>query len=244
MKLISLNVWGGAVNEPLLKFIQKNSDVDVFLFQEMHHNATEKTNWGNRGNSNLFSDIKKILPNHTGFFAPAQDDEYGLAGFISTNIDIIEHGDIFIHRYKDAMTEMDGTLLGRNLQYFKVNTPKPLTIMNFHGLWTGKGKQDTNERITQSNRIVEFAKSVKNDFILAGDFNLMPDTESIKIIEDMGLKNLIKEYNITNTRTSYYKKTSDKYADYTFVSPGIKVLNFKIMSDEVSDHAAMYIEFA
>jgi endonuclease/exonuclease/phosphatase family metal-dependent hydrolase len=243
MKLISLNVWGGAIHEPLLKFLEENADVDFFLFQEMHHNATEKTNWNNRGNSNLFEDIKKILPNHVGYFAPAQDDEYGLAGFISNKIELLEHGDIFIHRHKDAMSNMDGTLLGRNLQYFKVAGEKPYTLMNFHGLWTGTGKQDTEERIIQSNRITEFAKSIHGEFVLAGDFNLMPDTESIRILERMGLRNLIKDYGITNTRTSYYKKTSDKFADYVFVTGDIRVQDFQIMPEEVSDHAAMYLEF-
>jgi endonuclease/exonuclease/phosphatase family metal-dependent hydrolase len=243
MKLISLNVWGGAINKPLLEFLHKNRDIDFFLFQEMHHNATSKTNWDNRGNPNLFEDIKKVLPTHDGYFAPAQDDEYGLAGFIKKGVSILESGDVFIHRYKDAMKNMVGQDLGRNLQYFKIAGEKNFTLMSFHGLWTGTGKNDTDDRINQSKKIVEFAKSLSGDFILVGDFNLLPHTESIKILEDMGVKNLIKEYGVTNTRTSYYTKTSDKFADYTFTTPNIKVKDFKILPDEVSDHAAMYLEF-
>ena len=71
----------------------------------------------------------------------------------------------------------------------------------------------------------------------------MPSTESIKILENTGMRNLVKEYGITNTRTSYYKNTNDKFADYTFVTPGLMVHDFQIMPDEVSDHAAMYLEF-
>ncbi len=244
MKLISLNVWGGAVNEPLLEFLGNHHEVDFFLFQEMHHNATEKTNWDNRGNPNLFEDIKKVLPSHTGYFAPAQDDEYGLAGFIGNKIELLENGDIFVHRHKDAMKNMEGENLGRNLQYFKIGGTKPYTLLNFHGLWTGKGKRDTEDRINQSKRIVEFTKSLSGDFILAGDFNLMPDTESIGILEGMGVRNLIKDYGITNTRTSYYTKTADKFADYTFITEGIKINDFRVLPDEISDHAAMYLDFA
>ena len=243
MKLISLNVWGGALNVPLLEFLEKNSGVDFFLFQEMHHNATPKTNWNNRGNSNLFEDVAKMLPHHDGYFAPIQDDEYGLAGFISKTAPLIEHGDVFVHRHKNAMNENDATNLGRNLQYFKIGDKKPYTLINFHGLWTGRDKRDTEERIKQSQRIIEFTKTVTDEFILAGDFNLMPDTQSIKLLETIGVRNLITEYGITNTRTSYYKKTSDKFADYTFVTPGIDVRDFRIMPEEVSDHAAMYLEF-
>lgn len=243
MKLISLNVWGGAVNKPLLEFLGNNQDIDFFLFQEMHHNATEKTNWDNRGNPNLFEDIKKVLPEHNGYFAPAQDDEYGLAGFVKKEIKILENGDIFIHRHKDAMNDMDGTNLGRNLQYFKIDAPKPYALLNFHGLWTGQGKKDTEDRIKQSKRIVEFTQSISGDFILAGDFNLLPDTESIRILESMGVRNLITDYGITNTRTSYYTKTADKFADYVFTTSGLVVKDFKVLPDEVSDHAAMYLEF-
>ncbi|OGG60795.1 hypothetical protein A2765_01635 [Candidatus Kaiserbacteria bacterium RIFCSPHIGHO2_01_FULL_56_24] len=243
MQLISLNTWGGAVNKPLLEFLGNRQEVDFFLFQEMHHNATEKTNWENRGNPNLFEDIKKALPTHAGYFAPAQDDEYGLAGFMRKEINLLENGDIFVHRHKDAMKNMEGENLGRNLQYFKIGGKRPLTLLNFHGLWTGKGKRDTEDRLNQSKRIVEFTKSIIGDYILAGDFNLMPDTESIQILEEMGVRNLIKDYSITNTRTSYYQKTSDKFADYMFVTPNIHVKDFKILQEEVSDHAAMYLEF-
>lgn len=243
MKIVSLNTWGGAVNELLLEFLSSRKDIDFFLVQEMHHNATEKTNWDNRGNPNLFEDIQKVLPSHNGYFAPAQDDEYGLAGFIRKGINIAEHGDIFIHRYKNAMQNMVGQDLGRNLQYFKIGGKKPLTLLNFHGLWTGKGKQDTEDRIKQSKRIVEFAHSISGDFILAGDFNLLPDTESIKILEGMAVRNLIADFGITNTRTSYYTKTSDRFADYVFVTAGIHVKDFKVLPDEVSDHAALYLEF-
>lgn len=243
MKLVTLNVWGGAVNEPLLQFLTAHQDIDFFLFQEMHHNATAKTNWDNRGNPNLFEDMGQVLPQHIGYFASAQSGEYGLAGFIRKEFDLTETGDIFVHRHRDAMNDIDATSLGRNLQYFKIVGKKPFTLMNFHGLWTGKGKEDTEERINQSKRIVEFIKSLSDEYILAGDFNLLPNTESIKILKDTGVRNLITEYGITNTRTSYYKKSSDTFADYTFVTPGIKVKEFKILPEEASDHAAMYLEF-
>ena len=36
--------------------------------------------------------------------------------------------------------------------------------------------------------------------IIGGDFNLNPDTESIKMFEEAGYKNLIKDFKIENTR--------------------------------------------
>ena len=55
------------------------------------------------------------------------------------------------------------------------------------------------------------------------------------------MRNLIKEYGITSTRTSFYEK-ENKFADHAFVSSDIEVVDFKVLPDEVSDHAALYLE--
>lgn len=68
-----------------------------------------------------------------------------------------------------------------------------------------------------------------------GDFNLLPESESLKKFEEFGLRNLIKEYGITSTRSSLYQK-EEKYADYAFVSKDIEVQEFAVLPDEVSDH--------
>jgi endonuclease/exonuclease/phosphatase family metal-dependent hydrolase len=75
---------------------------------------------------------------------------------------------------------------------------------------------------------------------MCGDFNLRPDTQSMSIIEQAGVKNLIKEYNISSTRTSLYTK-SEKYADYIFISDNLKESEFKVLPDEASDHSALML---
>lgn len=62
------------------------------------------------------------------------------------------------------------------------------------------------------------------------------------MIENTGLRNLIKEHGITSTRTSLYTK-EEKFADYVLIGPGIQVTNFEVLPDEVSDHAPLRIEF-
>ncbi len=34
-----------------------------------------------------------------------------------------------------------------------------------------------------------------------------------------------------------------RIADYALVSPDVAVVDFKVLPDEVSDHAAMYLDF-
>ena len=249
MKLISLNAWvGRAGKEKLLDFFKKYKDIDVFCLQEIwqggdHAMEYYANAWGKGITNTLIIDVSKILNNHSVFFYPSHEDFYGLTIFSKKDLHIVEEGEIFVHRTKKDGFDKEDVNHARNLQYVTIETPEGLrTILNFHGLWNGQGKEDTSERLLQSDNIVNFLKNIQNPYILCGDFNLLPATESLKKIEVLGLKNLIKEFGITSTRSSHYTKPI-KFADYTFVSPEIKVNEFKMLPDEVSDHLAMYLDF-
>lgn len=249
MKIITLNTWGGrAGKKELLSFFDKNK-ADVFCLQEIWQAPYDNLDGSLVGGSSLDQDkilvygvkeISEVLNNHLSFFRPHHGDNYGLMTLAKNDIEISEEGEIFVYKFKGFVPEGDIGNHARNIQYIKFLN-KNLTIINFHGLWNGKGKGDSDDRIEQSKKIVEFIKSLGTEVVLCGDFNLLPETESIKIIEDAGLRNLVKENNIQSTRTSFYTKP-DKHADYIFVSSGVKVLDFKVLPDEVSDHSALYLE--
>lgn len=240
MKLITLNTWGARVKGPFFDFIKKYRGVDIFCFQEVYEKAEEKLKVHYPEVSyNLFSELKKMLPDYDGYFRPAFHGIYGIAVFIKKDFKIFEEGDIIVHD-NSTYTEIGGHH-SRNLQWIKFELDgKKFTVMNVHGLWNGKGKTDTPERISQSKMIKEFVNKSEDPKILCGDFNLNPDTESIKIIEE-GMDNLIKKHSIKSTRTSLYTKP-EKFADYVFISPDIKVKDFKVLPDEVSDHSALFLE--
>jgi endonuclease/exonuclease/phosphatase family metal-dependent hydrolase len=253
MKLICLNTWGGfAGKQKLLDFFKKYSAVDIFCLQEISKRKRPELNGKIVGGrlfevdkifGNAIQEISMKLKNHNYLFHPNQEENYGIASFIKKNHEIKNQGDLFVYREKGFICEKDPGNHARNIQHFRIeHEGKQITIINFHGLWNGKGKTDTEDRIKQSKNIVNFLKTIEGEIILAGDFNLRPDTESIKIIEEFGLKNLIKEHNITSTRTSYYEK-EEKFADYIFVSKGINVKEFYVMKEEVSDHSALFLDF-
>ncbi len=246
MLILSLNVWGGIVGQPLLDFFSAHQEIDVFLLQEMFSNATEKTVWDDRQRPNVFSEIGERLPDHTGYFAPSVVYEWGLAAFARKTLPLRDVGDVFVHKSMDSLVERDGSSIGRNVQYLILERPgmNALTIANFHGIWAGHGvgKGDTPERIAQSERVVAALKARTGELVLGGDFNLNPDTRSLELIEQgLGLRNLIREYDIRSTRTSLYTKPGT-YADYMFVSPGVQVRSFCVLPDVVSDHAPLLLE--
>jgi len=246
MKIITLNIFGGRIYQPLIDFLQSHQDVDVFCFQEILHNAEGKTQdellKKPEPIKTLFTDIGRYLPNHTSFFRPHVGDFYGLAMFVHKRLGILDEGEEFVYLYKGfpAGPELDHH--ARNIQYARIKDQnKIVTIANFHGLWNREGKDDTNDRIEQSDKVIDFLKTIENDYVLCGDFNLNPNTESLKKFTDFGLRNLIVEYGITSTRTRFYEK-ENKFADYVFVSPEVTVKDFQVLPDEVSDHAALLVE--
>jgi endonuclease/exonuclease/phosphatase family metal-dependent hydrolase len=254
MKVITLNTWGGrAGKENLLAFIRKHADADVFCFQEIWSAPYKHLEGSAAGGKAIdheqimvygLQEISAALPNHDAYFRPHHLENYGLLVVVKKSVQVLEEGEHFVHMYKGYEAEGDVGNHARNIQYVSIKTESgPVTIINFHGLWNGKGKTDNDERLVQSERIIEFLQTRKEPIILCGDFNLLPDTESLKMLEKAGRRNLVKEYDVTSTRTSFYEKP-EKYADYILVSNDIQVQEFRVLPEEVSDHAPLLLDFA
>lgn len=253
MRIISLNTWGGrAGKEKLLEFFKNHADTtDIFCLQEIWSAAYNDLAGKPAGGvtleyskilTNGVSKISEALPNFVPFFRPHVADNYGLFMLVKKQHKIVEERDLFVYKKRGYVSEEDAGNHARNIQYVTIETPVgPLSVINFHGLWNGKGKTDSEDRIQQSKNILAFTQKLNGEHILCGDFNLLPDTESLKMFETAGLKNLIKEYQISSTRTSFYTK-QEKFADYIFVTKGVTVKEFKVLPDEVSDHAPLLIE--
>jgi len=240
-KLLSLNLWGGYVLDPLLDFLESHEHIDIFCFQELYHNATHEISVdGKKLTLDLMDRIAKILPEHQSFFRPILNNSYGIGTFVSNKITVLGEYEILIHENPDYIGR--GPTHSRNMQLLTLKHNTDIFhIANVHGLWNGMGKGDSPERILQAKKI---KKSLPNGdpLVLCGDFNLNPDTESINIIKE-GLRDLITESKVTSTRTSLYAKDS-KFADYIFTNTYIKALEFSVLPHVVSDHAPLYLKFS
>jgi endonuclease/exonuclease/phosphatase family metal-dependent hydrolase len=103
------------------------------------------------------------------------------------------------------------------------------------------GKGDSAERIEQSLKIRNFLDSGSDHKILCGDFNLKPDTKSLEILAK-GMNDHIKMSSVQSTRTSFYPGL-ERFADYIYNSKNVDVQNFQVLPEEISDHAALQIDF-
>lgn len=250
MKIIDLNTWGGRFDiNHLVQFFIENKHIDVFCLQEIWNGGEQvvkkmfpeekiqTVEW------NLLPQIAAALPEYNYFFHPCYFDFYGQAIFVKKNIEVLGDGNEFVYGEKGFFSTKEFGDHARNIQYVHLKTEQGIcTLINLHGLWSATGKDDTAERLLQSEKILNFIKNIHNPVVLCGDFNLNPESESIKKIERFGLRNLILEYNITSTRTSLYPKPN-RFSDYVFVSTSVEVQDFRVLPDEVSDHSPLYLDF-
>lgn len=250
MKLISLNIYGGKISGPLFALMkEKASDTDIFCFQEVLKGGNGQTSRGEtKGCYELIGDL---LPGHEGYFAAygdggyfseslrGADFEYGVACFMRKDLGQSFVGGAVLYDAAVTWSDYDGRLAAGAACAVKV---ADCEIVNVHGLWQDNQKQDSEARLEQGQRIIDLANKTKARKIICGDFNLRPDAKSLKMIENLPTRNLIKEYGVKSTRSIYYDKDM-KFADYMLVSPEIEVIDFNVLPDEVSDHLAMSLEF-
>ena len=221
MIIESLNTWGGRLRLPLQEHVSNQAPkVKGFLFQEM--------------NPSLYRKLIRILPDHHGHFAIAHRRE-GLAMFVSRDTETSPVADLVVH---------DGQFVDqrRILQYVQFEREGRLyTIINYHGMLTA-AKADTDESIGQAHRVRAFLESVTGSKILCGDFNVMPDTETMRIIKGNDMVDLVTENNVKSTRNRHFKG-EEQLADYILVSRGIvDKVRFEVLPDEVSDHLALVVD--
>lgn len=259
MKLLTLNLWGGKVYKPLLKFIKENSGlVDIFCFQEMFRSSENR--FSNGIKTNLYDDLSRILKDYVGFFAPTFtgydteekvdfDLRFGQATFVKKSIEVISEETIFVHGKFDYKPPViipgikEGLDLPRNIHCLKIKiNDKEMLIGNLHGYWLPDNKHDSPGSIKQMKIVKEIFTSFDGPKILAGDFNLRPDTESIRMLEN-DMKNLIIEYGVTSTRSNLHKRP-EKFADYIMVSGKVQVNNFEVIDRHVSDHLPLLLKFS
>lgn len=255
MKLITLNLWGGKLYEPLIAFITSHSsDTDIFCFQDCLFGTRPEFSPIQKARINLFVEIQKVLSDFNAFIYRDPEESYihgellpldvgcGQVIFVRKNIEVIDSGGFRSH--PDSPYHKGGDLVSGRCQWTKVkpNDAGEVTILNLHGLWQRNSqKKDTSERMEQSQKIRDFFNGHNGKKILCGDFNIINDGNAMNLLEE-GMINLIKKYNITSTRSSYYPK-EEKFADYILVSHNVEVKDFQTLPDEVSDHLPLILAF-
>lgn len=238
LKFITLNIWRGNLLSKIIAFL-KEEGPDICVMQEVFNGSSLEL----LKNFRSFSLIKQHLGYPHGVFGPAFLDvttpdhvENGNALF--SKYPILSHQiafyDVPYGEYMDVPEKYE--FCPRNLQHavIEVNSER-LNVFNTHGIYGLEGK-DHARRLHMSQTIVDAIKA-KQNVILAGDFNLPPNTKTIRNVEKH-LTNVFKDELVTTFNMK--RKDNQDYGkvvvDMIFVSKNIKVLEHYCPKVDISDH--------
>jgi endonuclease/exonuclease/phosphatase (EEP) superfamily protein YafD len=236
MRIIFLNSWFGKTGKPFFDYIKKESSTtDIFCFMEV--------------SPELYSKLSSTLNDFNGLYKEglrlkSPEIMCGQAIFARKGIMIEKSGKVFIY----CQSNIDvGFLL-----FSKIGIgEKKFWIGNVHGKTFPGNKFDTPIRMKQSQKIIDFFEDKNEPKIIGGDFNLELDTKSLKMFEEAGYSNLVKDFDIKTTRNEFAWKqfrntpgfVQQYYADYVFTSPEVKVKSFEVPYMEISDHLPLILDF-
>jgi endonuclease/exonuclease/phosphatase family metal-dependent hydrolase len=227
MKIISLNAWQGKQGKELEAYLRQHSeDTHVFCFQEAEGHCDALRS--------------ELLPKWQSLTARSYDYHYKmevvLTTCFTTDFELLAAGTL------SAPDREKRSSLWVHLKKEK----EEYWICNVHGSAFPEDKNDSPARLGQSQDIIDFLRDKKGQRIVMGDFNLNPDTESVKMFEAAGYRNLIRDYEIDTTRNEIswakYPDNKQLFADYTFVGPEVAVKSFQVPKNEASDHLPMELE--
>jgi endonuclease/exonuclease/phosphatase family metal-dependent hydrolase len=173
---------------------------------------------------------------------------FGSMMIVSDRIEVIDHG--------HELLEFDGNIKSRVLQWLVYEKAGTCYLLaHLHGVWIkGNTKGDHEARTKQSHLLRMAMLRIMHQYevdkvIYGGDFNLDIATEALRLLEGDHWRNLIKEFDVTSTRTVAYRNFGvageSMYADYVLVSQNIEVESFKVDSEVLaSDHAPLIVRFS
>ena len=264
MRLISLNVaLFETNNKELYEFLLQRKP-DIICLQEVATSSDPKVVKDYLSKDSIDKATRKLRYSvfdatwlskdfHLKNFHKKEDYFVDFGGWIESGIyikskfKILKAINIFLKNKLVKLT--DWTIWPKNeaksVQVVDLRLPgnKKLRILNYHGIWT-KEKIGNKETLAACEKISQLATEVNYPTIITGDFNLFPDTESMRVFHDNFIS-LVNKYNIQTTRPKANELSHLKrnVIDFIFISNGIKVKSFEVLDTDVSDHLPLILDF-
>jgi len=261
MKILCLNGWGGREHAALLAYLRA-APPDVLCLQEVIRCDAPKAELTYRDEdrvlsqrSNFFGEVAEALGDHDAYFAPAStgplwDDEsayasqWGLATYVRRTLPLLGFVQGFVHG--DYAHEGFGAhprpRTAQGIRVYHADTDSCVSVLHMHGLRDARGKIDTPERAAQAERFLSLAGALSRPgdvCVLCGDFNVLPESETLRMLSASGFTELVSAFEFPTTRSPLYEKPNP-WADYMLINRRDAVADFEVVYDPVvSDHCPL-----
>ena len=265
MQIMCLNGWGGKLHEVFLPYIATNAP-DILCLQEVVHSPETDKAWllyrdGDHvlpQRANFFRDVCRALPEHVAVFCPAAQgvlwdekqsipSQWGLATFVHRSLPIIGQVQGFVHKdfSPTGYGDHPRSRSAHGVRVFDYYAKRTVSVTHMHGLRDLNGKMDTIERAFQARKLLGLSRQLAEPddlTVICGDFNVEPDSQTLTILTEAGLSELVTGRGFVSTRNSQYKKPG-RHADYMLVNREDAVKRFEVIYEpEVSDHCPLILE--
>lgn len=224
MKIIFLNVWHGQVREALAQFVRAHAhDTDVFCFQEASQEVRS-----------LCQELLPGFEERSDRKQESGDEFYEQSTYVRPGI-VVLSSETLLQEEEES---------GLALSVVLSVDGKTVTVCNVHGIAQPGEKLDNPGRLKQSQEIIASLEKKDGYKIVGGDFNLMPETKSVRMFAESGYRDLIHEFRIGNTRNELswaMYQNKQYYSDYVFLGEGMKVEEFSVPYNEISDHLPLIL---
>lgn len=240
MKLLQLNAWSNRLNKKVVELINTENP-DIICLQEMF--SSDK----NLGFLVPLEELLKTIDYPYYYFSPVfsmklMHDLSDFGNVIISRFPIEKASTVFTHlEYKADLDVNKHDYNVRNFQHASLKVDgKTLHVINHHGYHVPAHKDGNEITMSAARQINEYINQLTGPVILAGDFNLTPESKSMQAI-GQGLRDLGTEYGLTSTRNDLTHKS--EVCDYILVNDAVKVLNFSMSDIVASDHNGLIVEF-
>ncbi len=245
IKVVSLNLWnGGRLFDEARSFLL-SEQADIMFLQEAYNGQVQSL-------ENRFQTVtllQQAFPEYDYHFAPA---------YLDTRQDghKIEDGQLLLSRFplsdtrtiffdvpygeydQDAMTDFRQFPAGLQVATIRPSD-KPIRLLNVHGPVDLDGLADTDRRLRMA-QVIAAEVAEADQVILAGDFNVQPETKSIKVIEkslhNVFAGELETTFNVKRKDLTKFPGYQTAVVDMMFVSESIEVVHHYCPDVDVSDH--------
>ncbi|MDO8497846.1 MAG: endonuclease/exonuclease/phosphatase family protein [bacterium] len=249
MKIVSLNLWnGGRLFEQAKQFLVEQN-ADIYFLQETYDGRRTDIEPRFR----MVEELKEVFPTHDAYFAPLYlDTRKGEGDIEDGNLllsrwPLVERKNIFIDipygRYdQDAMT--DWSKSPSTIQKARITVGNSdITLLNVHGPWNLNGTIDDERRGRMKEIIL---REISEHTIVAGDFNVRPETNTIRAIEEK-LTNVFKRtlsttFNLQRKNLDVRPGYAIAVVDMVFVTSNFQIQSKHCLQVDVSDHLPLVAE--
>ena len=248
MKIMQINVEFGYKLPTLLEMVSKEQP-DILCAQEVQ-NTKEPIPLAD--NFQTLDNIKGQGNFEYSFFSPTWGAElFGprieVGNAIFSKLPLLNQQTVFISgQYTQSQTAQNWILNNRNLQIclVEINDQK-LYVANHQGFLIKNSATGGEETSKFTQKLSDNLAPYKDSLIFCTDLNIIRESVGFAPIAELGLRDLTAEHNVKTTLSPVHRAPNkDSVAcDYIFCSNDVKIENFRVSDEVVSDHKALILEF-